>query len=77
MKLVEDQKLQPACLLDDLRVRRCVPRQHQFEHHVVREKYVGRVRDERLTLFLIFLASVAFETDRLGAFWVAVAQVLF
>jgi hypothetical protein len=65
VELVEDEKAEILRSLDDRAVER--PREHVFEHYVVREEDVGRRLEDRVSLLLILLprvASVAHEVRR-------------
>ena len=62
MEFVEHQELKPLAVLYD----RAIGRTHEdeFQHHVVREQDVRRIRAEHLTLGLGFLPRVARHGER-------------
>ena len=62
VELVEDQEPEVGGGLDQPPLPRA--REEQLEHHVVSQQDVGRVRDDRLALFVVLLARVPRERDR-------------
>ncbi len=74
MQLVEDEELQATRCLHQLTLVR--PGQDQFEHHVVGEQDVWRVRDDLPLFDVALLARVALERDGAAAVWIPVVQEL-
>ncbi len=75
VQLVQRQEPQPLRGPNQL-VALVRTRQHQVEHHVVRQQDVRRVREDPAPLVRALLAGVAGERDRLAALGIAELQEL-